>query len=66
MARMRVITTVVHHLFRSHAERCPLKIQRGSGHPRRAGASEGALHVEGTGVGYGLRLSCGVGHAVRG
>ena len=50
------------HLFRSRAERCPPKIQRGSGHPRRAGA----LDVDGTGASYGLRSSCGVGYAVRG
>ena len=31
---MRVIPAVVQHIFRSRAERCPLKIQRGSGHPR--------------------------------
>ena len=37
-----------------------------TGHPRRAGASEGALDVNGTGAGYGLRSPCGVGHAVRG
>ena len=45
------------------------KIQRGSGHhPRRFGAPEGALDVDGTGAGYdGLRCSsCGVGHTVRG
>ena len=35
-------------------------------HPRRAGAPEGALDVNGTGAGYGLRSPCGVGHAVRG
>ena len=37
-----------------------------TGHPRRAGAPEGALDVNGTGAGYGLRSPCGVGHAVRG
>ena len=36
------------------------------GHPRRAGAPEGTADVDGTGAGYGLRSSCGVGHAVRG
>ena len=34
-------------------------------HPRRAGAPEGALDVNGTGAGYGLRSPCGVEHAVR-
>ena len=66
MARMRVIPAVVQHLLRSRAERCPPKIQKGSGHPRRAGAPEEALDVDGTGAGYGLRSSCGVVHAVRG
>ena len=60
-----VILAIVQHL-RSRAERCPPKLQRGSGHPSRAGAPEGALDVDGTGAGYGLRSSCGVGHAVRG
>ena len=42
-------------------------IQRGTGHPHRAGgAPEGTADVDGTGAGYGLRSSCGVGHAVRG
>ena len=63
---MRVIPAVVQHLLRSRAERCPPKIQRESGHPRRAGAPEGSLDVDGTGTGYGLRLSCGVEHTVRG
>ena len=52
--RMRVIHAVVQHLLYSRAERFPPKIQRGSGHPRRAGASEGALDVNRTGAGYGL------------
>ena len=63
---MRVIPAVVLHLLRSRAERRPPKIQRGSGHPRRAGAPERALDVDGTGAGYGLSSSRGVGHAVRG
>ena len=50
------------HLLRSRAERRPPKIQRGSGHPRRAGA----LDVDGTGAYYRLRSSFGVGYAVRG
>ena len=54
---MRVIPAVVQHLLRSLAERCS-KIQRGSGHPRRAGAPDGALDVDKTGTGYGLRSSC--------
>ena len=41
-------------------------VQRGTGHPRRAGAPEGTADVDGTGAGHGLRSSCGVGHAVRG
>ena len=65
-ARMRVVPAAVQHLLRSRAERCPPEIQQGTGHPRRAGAPEGALDVNGTGAGYGLRLPCGVGHAVRG
>ena len=35
-------------------------------HPRRAGAPERALDVNGNGAGYGLRSPCGVGHAVPG
>ena len=62
---MRVIPAVVQHLLRSRAERCPPKIKGGAGHPRRAGAPEGAFDVNGTGAGYGLRSPCGVGHAVR-
>ena len=62
---MRVIPAVVQHL-RSRAERCPPEIQRGSGHPRRADAPEGALDVDGTGASYGRRLSCGVELAVHG
>ena len=65
-ARMRVIPAVVEHLLHSRAERYPPKIQRRSGHPRRAGIPEGALGVDGTGAGSGLRPSCGVGHARRG
>ena len=64
-AGMRAIPADVQHLLRSRAERCPPKIQRGSGHPRRADAPEGALDVDGTRAGYGLRSSCSVGHAVR-
>ena len=30
------------------------------------GAPEGTADVDGTGAGYGLRSSCGVGHTVRG
>ena len=60
-----VTHVVVQHLLRSRAERCPPKIQRGSGHPRRADVPEGALDADGTGAGYGLGLSCGAGHAVR-
>ena len=63
---MRVIPVVVQHLLRSRPDHCLPGIQRGSGHPRRAGAPEGTANVEGTGVGHGLRSSCGVGHAVRG
>ena len=51
---MRVVPSIIQHLLRSRAERCPPKIQRGSGHPRRAGAPEGALDVDGTGAGYEL------------
>ena len=54
------------HILGSRAERRPPKIQRGSGHPRRAGAPEGAADVDGTGASYGLRSSCGAGHAIRG
>ena len=61
-----VFPAVVQHLLRSRAERCPPKIQRGSGHSRLAGAPKEALDVDGTGVGCELRSSCGVGHAVRG
>ena len=38
------------------------------GHPRRAGASDltaGSADVDGTGAGYGLRSSCGVGYTER-
>ena len=66
MTRMRLIPADVQHLLRSRAKRCPPKIQRGSGHPRRAGAPEGALDVDRTEPGYELRSSCGVGHVVRG
>ena len=41
------------------------KIQQGYGHPRRAGAPKGTADANGTGAGYGLRSSCGVGYAVR-
>ena len=40
---MRVSPAVVQHHLRRRAKRCPPKIQRGSGHPRRASAPEGAL-----------------------
>ena len=50
----RVIPTIVQHRFRSRADHCLPEIQRGSGHPRRAGAPEGTADVEGTGVGHGL------------
>ena len=63
---MRVIPADVQHLLRSRAERCSPEIQLGTGHSRRAGAPEGALDVNGTGAGYGLRSPWGVGHAVRG
>ena len=49
---MRVISAIVQHLLCSRAERCPPKIQRGFGHPRRAGAPEGALDVHETRAGY--------------
>ena len=62
---MPVILAIVQHLLWSRAERCPLKIQGGSGHPRRASAPEGALDADGTGADYGLRSSCAVGYAVR-
>ena len=52
---MRVIPAVGQYLLRSRDERCPPKIQRGSGHPRRAGTPEGSLDVDGTGAGYGPR-----------
>ena len=60
------IPAVVQHLLRSRANSCAPKIQRGYGHPRRADAPEGTADVDAIGVGYGLRSSCGVGHAVRG
>ena len=53
-------------LLSSRADRCPLKIQQGLGHPGRAGAPEETADVDGTGAGYGLGSSCGVGYAVRG
>ena len=62
---MRVIPAVVQYLC-SRAERCPPKIQRGSGHPRRADAYEGAFDVDGTGASYGRHSSCGAELAVRG
>ena len=65
-ARMHVIPAVVQHILRRRAERCPPKVQRGSGHPRQVGAPERSPDVEGTRAGYDLRSSCGVGHAVRG
>ena len=62
---LRVIPAVVQHLLRSRAECCPPNIQRGSGHPRRGGAPEGAFDIDGTGASYyGLRSSCDVGYAV--
>ena len=64
--RMRAVLAVVQHLFRSRADRCPPKIPRRYGYPRRAGALEGTADVEETIAGYGLRSSCGMGHAVRG
>ena len=42
---MRAIPPVIQHLLRGRAERCPPKLQRGSGHPRRDGAPEGVLDV---------------------
>ena len=60
------IPAVVQHHLRSRADRCSPEIQRGTSHPRRAGAPEGTAVVDGTGTGYGLRPSCGVGHVVRG
>ena len=63
---MRAIPTFDQHLLRSRADGCFPEIQLGTGHPRRADAPEGTADVDGTGAGYGLRLSCGVGHAVRG
>ena len=44
---MRAIPAVVQHLLRSRADRCPPKIQREYGHPRRAGAPEGTVDVDG-------------------
>ena len=55
---MRAISAVVHHLLRSRANRYPSNIQQGYGHPHRAGVLEGIADADGTGVGYGLRLSC--------
>ena len=66
MARMRAIPAVVQYRLRSRADRCPPEIQRGYGHPSRAGASEGTADVDGTAASYGLRSPCAVGHAVRG
>ena len=58
---------VVPHLLRSRADRCPPKIQRGHGYPRRGGApDEGITDVDGAGADYILRSSCGVGDPVRG
>ena len=65
-ARMRAIPAVVQHFLRSRADRCPPEIRRGTNHPRRAGELEGTADVDGTGAGYRLRSSCGVGHAVSG
>ena len=59
-ARMRAMPAVVQNLLCSRADRCPPNIQRGYGHPRRAGAPEGIADVDGTGAAYGLRSSCGV------
>ena len=63
---MHAIPAVVQHLLRSRTDRRLPEIQRGSGHPRRAGAPEGTADIDGTGASYGLRSSCGTGHAVRG
>ena len=57
---------VVQPLLRIRADRCPPKLQRGYDHLCRAGAPKGTVNVDGTGVGYGIRLSCGVWYAVRG
>ena len=65
-ATMCSIPAVVQPHLCSRADRCPPEIQRGYGHPRRAVAPEETADVDGTGAGYGLRSSCGVGHAVRG
>ena len=65
-ARMRAIPAIVQHLLRSRADCCPPEIQKGSSHPRRGGAPEGTADVDGTGAGYELRSSCGVGQAIRG
>ena len=51
-ARMRAHPTIVLHLLCSRADRRPPNIQRGYGHPRRAGAPEGTTDVDGTGAGY--------------
>ena len=48
------------------ADRCRPNIQRGYGHRRQAGAPEETVDVDGTGAGYGLRSSVGVGYAVTG
>ena len=45
---------------RSRADRCPSKIQRGHGHPRRVGVPEGTADADGTGAGCVLRSPCGV------
>ena len=63
---MRAIPAVVQQLLRSRTDCCSPDIQSGTGYTRRPGAPEGTADVDGTEAGYGLRSSCGVGHAVRG
>ena len=53
---MRAIPAVVQYLLCSRTDRCLPTIQRGYGHPYRAGAPEETTDVGGTGVGYGLRV----------
>ena len=64
--RMYAIPAIVQYLLRSRADDYLSKIQRGYGHPPRAGALEGTANVNGIGAGYGLRSSCGVVYSVRG